>query len=177
MINAGLYSSATPQWYTPPKLARAIADFLGGIDLDPCAEPAKAIPATTHYVAPEQDGLALPWQLKPMETTRVFVNPPYGRTIGQWTAKALAHHRSHCETIMLLPARTDTAWFAPILRECPVCFLAGRLKFSGAANSAPFPSVLAYYGLRNEEFSVAFRQCGVVMWRAFSPDFPDPEDM
>lgn len=176
MVNAGLYSSATPQWYTPPDLARDIADFLGGIDLDPCAEPAQAIPASTHYVAPRQDGLALPWRLTEWEPTKVFVNPPYGRAISQWTEYALSHHRSQCEIILLLPARTDTAWFAPILRECSVCFLTGRLKFSGAVNSAPFPSALVYYGWRNEEFSVRFRKQGVVMWRAFSPNFPDPGD-
>ena len=52
------------------------------------------------------DGLSLPWH------GVVFVNPPYGRTLGPWVANA--HHEvqeGRAQTVVaLLPARPDTAY-------------------------------------------------------------------
>lgn len=48
---------------------------------------------------------------------------------------------------MLLPARTDTKWFHDyILGKAEIRFLKGRLKFGGANNSAPFPSMIVIFG-------------------------------
>lgn len=160
-INAGLMSSATPEWYTPSDLVEQIRAFLGVIDLDPCADPQRRIPAMTHY---QRGGLDLPWDVSfrtgyPSDTT-AFMNPPYGRTIGLWVAKALREPVG--EVVMLLPARTDTRWFQPILAETSVCFLKGRLHFSNAKNSAPFPSALAYRGHRHYAFADAFGRRGAI---------------
>lgn len=50
-------------------------------------------------------------------------------------------------TVMLLPARTDTQWFHDYIlnpkRE--IRFIRGRLKFGGAKNSAPFPSMVVVF--------------------------------
>jgi site-specific DNA-methyltransferase (adenine-specific) len=43
---------------------------------------------------------------------------------------------------MLLPARTDTAWFHDYAIKHKVTFIRGRLKFGGQIGSAPFPSIL-----------------------------------
>ena len=54
----------------------------------------------------------------------------------------------------LLPARTDTRWFHRHIYENPraeIRFVKGRLKFGGAANSAPFPSMIVIF--RTEEES------------------------
>lgn len=147
-------TSASAEWYTPPVWAERIAGFMGRIDLDPCARGSQAVPALRHETV---DGLAIVWRGK------VYANPEYGRKIGLWVEKGLNDPVD--EIVMLLPARTDTAWFQPLWNSCTLCFIRGRLKFSGSANSAPFPSVLAYRGNRHAEFVEAFWQYGTCAQR------------
>ena len=155
-INAGLMTSNTPEWYTPPALVADVTRFFGGITLDPCADPQCGVPAQTHYT---DYGLDRPW------FGSVYVNPPYGRTIGQWVAKARWEMAANIgiEIILLLPARTDTAWFQPLLDEATICFVKGRLHFSGAKAGAPFPSALVYLGPFTGSFAKEFAAWGHIV--------------
>ena len=130
MNKSVLFSSASVHHATPPDV-RAALDSEFGLDFDPC-------PLSE---SPEVDGLAVSWAGR-----RVFCNPPYGRGIGAWLAKA----READVAVFLLPARTDTAWWHEYaMKADEIRFLRGRLKFGGAKNSAPFPSVvLVYRGAR-----------------------------
>ena len=49
--------------------------------------------------------------------------------------------------MFLIPARTDTRWFHEIVlpHAAEIRFVKGRLKFGGAANSAPFPSIIVVF--------------------------------
>ncbi len=138
------FSSETGEHYTPTKILEPIVAFMGAIDLDPCANPGKTVPATTHYTK-EDDGLSQEWHGK------VFVNPPYGDAISAWIDKAIEEFMDGRaeEIVLLLPARTDTQWFAK-LRDCPICFVRGRITFVGNDSPAPFPSCLV---LMTEEAS------------------------
>lgn len=79
---------------------------------------------------------------------RVFCNPPYGREIKEWVKKA---SESDAVTVMLLPARTDTAWFHDyIYNKHKIDFFRGRLKFGDSKNSAPFPSMLVTFHNRGK---------------------------
>lgn len=60
--------------YTPDWVLDIAVKLLGSIDLDPCADPLKRVPATNHYTK-EQDGLNSAW------AGRVFLNPPYSGAI------------------------------------------------------------------------------------------------
>lgn len=46
---------------------------------------------------------------------------------------------------MLLPARTDTAWWWDWCMQGQIRFIRGRLKFGGCKNSAPFPSAIVIF--------------------------------
>jgi len=157
-MNAALLSSQSVEWYTPADLASEIGAFFGdALALDPCADPHDAIPAAQHE---HGDGLAIPWQ-----ASSVFVNPPYRRNVtGRWVYKALAEHSAGraTEIVMLLPARTDTHWFTPLYAHV-ICFIRGRLHFSGATSGAPFPSALVYMGPRRAAFTRAFAHRGAVI--------------
>lgn len=80
-----------------------------------------------------------------------FVNPPYGRHIGDWVAKAYQESiRDDTRSIvMLIPARTDTRyWHKYIFPHADIKFLKGRLKFEVdgvAGGSAPFPSAIVVF--------------------------------
>lgn len=136
------FSSKSPEWYTPPHIIESVVEVLGEIDLDPCADDLRGIPAARHFTK-EDDGLSAgnPWR------GRVYMNPPYGKAIGGWVSKLAAEHErgNVPEAVALVPSRTDTEWFSR-LRHYPRCFIRGRLRFSGHENSAPFPSATFYLG-------------------------------
>lgn len=133
------FSSETDKWATP-------IDFFNTLDeefhftLDPCCLPSSA--KCDNYYTEEDDGLSQPWH------GRVFMNPPYGRVIGHWIKKASDEVAcGNAEIVVcLLPARTDTRWFHDyIYNKAETRFIKGRLKFGGAKNSAPFPSMVVIF--------------------------------
>ena len=130
------FSSEDHTWETPQ-------DFFDEINkefnftLDPCClkETAKC----AKYYTPEDDGLIQSW-----DNEIVFCNPPYGRVIKDWIKKATEQVGG--VVVLLIPSRTDTRYFHDYLYQkenVELRFLKGRLKFGGAKNSAPFPSLLA----------------------------------
>ena len=154
-LRPALMSSDSIEWYTPPHIRDAVVAALGGIvDLDPCADPGKTFPATTHYTE-EDNGLARPW------LGRVYMNPPYGRTIRRWTTKLTdeLHNGYVLEAVALLPIRPDTKWYHE-LDPVVTCAIRGRLRFSGYKGSAPFASGALYFGNNPEQFVEAFQDLG-----------------
>lgn len=77
----------------------------------------------------------------------VFCNPPYGRELPKWVKKC--HDEAMADAIavvMLIPSRTDTAWFHNyIYGKAEIRFIKGRLKFGNSKNSAPFPSMIVIF--------------------------------
>jgi phage N-6-adenine-methyltransferase len=153
-LRPGLMTSDSVEWYTPAPILGAVLATLGAIDLDPCADPEKTVPATRHYTE-DDNGLGHTWE------GRVYMNPPYGRTIIAWTTKLRdeLHRGWVTEAVALLPARVDTRWWQE-LAPPEVCFIRGRIQFSGYEQSAPFPSAAAYFGGHPEAFQSAFRGLG-----------------
>jgi site-specific DNA-methyltransferase (adenine-specific) len=132
-----LFSRAQDTWRTPRELYAALEEEFGPFTLDPCPLDTSATAGASLW---GKDGLQLDWR-----GHRLFLNPPYGRGIGQWLAKAQDAELA----VVLLPARTDTQWFhvfGPLAAE--IRFLRGRLRFGDARSGAPFPSVLLIYRKR-----------------------------
>ena len=148
------FSSDSPEWHTPPEVVAKVVRVLGEIDVDPCADMNRTIPATTHYTK-DEDGLSVEWG------GRVYMNPPYGGEVRRWVDKLVLEYSSRVvvEAIALVPSRTDTGWFRA-LRDYPRCFVSGRLKFSGSENSAPFPSMVVYLGPNPDSFAEVFGDLG-----------------
>jgi site-specific DNA-methyltransferase (adenine-specific) len=128
-----LFSSKSNNWETPQDFFDKINDEFH-FTLDVCATEQNT--KCTNYYTVEQDGLAQPW------TGVVWCNPPYGKAVKRWCKKAA---EANCTVVMLLPARTDTAWFHDyIYGKAELRFIRSRLKF-GNADRAPFPSMLAIF--------------------------------
>lgn len=92
-----------------------------------------------------QDGLNQKWC---RTASRFWMNPPYGREIGKWVKKASEESEHDCTIVALLPARTDTKYFHEYIYNKPnveIRFIKGRLKFGGAKNAAPFPSMVVIF--------------------------------
>ena len=134
------FSSVTDEWATPPEFVDRLAVEVGGFDLDPCCLPSSA-KAPTFYT-PETDGLASPL------FGRVWLNPPYGRTIGAWTSRAREAVESGAADLVvgLLPARTDTEWWhRDVLPAAEVRLVRGRIRLGTATTGAPFPSAVVFW--------------------------------
>lgn len=142
MINKSVYmSSNSNEWETPQDFFNAL-DEIYHFRLDAAAS------AENHkcpvYFDEEKDALALPWT----GYGPVWVNPPYGRQIDKWVAKAAEESKSGATIVMLIPARTETRYWHDYIFGNPnaqVTFIRGRLKFSNAKASAPFPSAVVVF--------------------------------
>ena len=152
------FSSESNEWTTPKTIVDRTIHLLGSIDLDPCSNSyiTPNIPATKHYTI-DDDGLSEFWH------GRVYMNPPYGEEIGNWTEKLRTEYEEGRTTqgIALIPSRTDTEWFRG-MDTFPRCNIWGRLKFSEYGNSAPFPSVVIYLGNNITGFIEIFCDIGSV---------------
>ena len=73
------FSSKTPEWATPKALF-ADLDNEFHFTLDPAATKQNA--KCKKFYTIKEDGLSQSWVGE-----RVFVNPPYGRVIGEWVEK------------------------------------------------------------------------------------------
>jgi site-specific DNA-methyltransferase (adenine-specific) len=155
---APLMSSVKQDWLTPEEVLTSVRLF-DHIVLDPATGPDNPVGAD-HYFTVEDDGLAKSWG-----DGLVFVNPPYGRELPKWVRKARQEADKGCEIIMLIPARPDTkAWQEHIFPTAgSICFWAGRIRFVGAKDPAPFPSALIYWGPREQQFASYFRHLGFVV--------------
>ena len=156
--NPVLYSSNSDEWYTPKEIIKRVLWVLGEIDLDPCSNSKTEpyVPAKIYYTA-EDDGLSKRW------SGRVYMNPPYGREIADWITHFISEYERGeiSEAIVLVPSRTDTAWFRK-LRNFPRCFIWGRLSFSDNGAGAPFPSMAVYIGDNIDKFIGGFEDIGDV---------------
>lgn len=119
-----VFSSLSPHWATPKAVYEQL-DKEFRFTLDPCPL--------------DGDGLAF---LRSWAAERVYCNPPYGNGVSKWLARA----REAELAVYLLPARTDTKWFHDYcLQADEIRFIKGRLRFGGATENAPFPSMVVVF--------------------------------
>ncbi len=140
-INPGLFTSEKDDWETPHDLFEELNNEFS-FDLDVCASIHNT--KCKKYYTKEDDGLSKIWY------GTCWMNPPYGRKISKWVEKAYNTALQGTGTVVcLLPSRTDTKWWHNFCMKGEIRFLKGRLKFVGAKNSAPFPSVIVIFRSSN----------------------------
>ena len=140
-----MFSSAKQTWTTPPSLFDSLhAEFHFTRDLA-ATEDCYTARVIGAYWAPKDNALAKNW-----EGETGWLNPPYGRELPAWIAKAaeeVASAKKETTIVLLIPARPDTAiWQDVILRSArEVRFVRGRLRFGGGEMPAPFPSAIVVF--------------------------------
>ena len=150
MLNKGLMSSESNEWYTPKYIVDFLEGKYGKITLDPCASEQTKI-GILNYTKKE-DGLTKEWK-----EDFVFVNPPYGREISKWVKKSYEEHKKYNNKIaLLIPARPDTTYWHDYIfpNYKTIYFIKGRIKFLSSQKeslSAPFPSVLIVFDKDGEK--------------------------
>jgi len=164
MINKGLFTSNTPEWETPQ-------DFFDELDkefnfqFDVCATKENA--KVGRFWNKDEDGLKQDWS---KVSGWKWMNPPYGepeqpckKVCKKKKCVKRGHHNNEYipgiidfvkkaneegNVVALLPSRTDPKWFHNYIYKKPnteIRFIKGRLKFGGAKNSAPFPSMIVIF--------------------------------
>lgn len=153
-----LFSSEKDNWETPDDFFAAMEQLFGKFDFDAAADNGNYKCET--YLSPDlnHDGLEINWSTQITSKPRgkqllAWLNPPYGRGItGKWVEKAYKESQKGVQTVLLLPARTDTKWYKLCHEKAAeIYFITGRLKFKGAKHSAPFPSMVVVFRKDNME--------------------------
>lgn len=126
----------TDDWSTPQDTFDVLNKEFN-FTLDVCATQDNT--KCDKFYSPEQDGLSQEWR------GVCWMNPPYGRQIKFWMAKAYTSSLEGATVVCLVPARTDTAWWHDYATKGEIRFLRGRLKFGGSKNGAPFPSAVVVF--------------------------------
>jgi site-specific DNA-methyltransferase (adenine-specific) len=152
MNSALMFSKASDEWATPDDFYAGIFHEFGcTVDAAATTENSKCDlwygPGSEFW----PDALTTDWSQNRDQTH--WCNPPYSKC-RQFVAKAAEERRKGVETVMLLPARTDTRWFHEHLWDSTthrpqtgieIRLLKGRLKFGDGKNSAPFPSMVVVF--------------------------------
>ncbi len=131
------------RWLTPAPIVAALGDF----DLDPCRAPGHVLAKRTLLLEDGADGLVDEWG--PAWSTRVWLNPPYGKQTEPFLRRLADHGRGTA----LIFARTETSMFFEQVwaRAHGILFLRGRISFLDsegvkAKANAGAPSCLVAYG-------------------------------
>lgn len=137
-------SSEKTDWETPQAFFAHLNQTYD-FTLDAAASAANA--QCAFYYTESDNALELPW------LGRVWCNPPYGRyEAPKWVKKAFEEAQEpYCQyVVMLLPARTDTAWWHDyVMKSSAIMLVRGRLRFVGAKDVAPYPSAVVVFGRLN----------------------------
>lgn len=146
------FSTGKDNWETPDELftnLAALYDFV----LDAAAnETNHKCPVWFGPGGVVEDALTADWTHYLAEGD-IWLNPPYSRGLqSKFVIKAVKERDRALQTgaegqvVCLLPARTDTKLFHEVvLPHGKVTFLKGRVKFKGAAQGAPFPSMIVVF--------------------------------
>jgi site-specific DNA-methyltransferase (adenine-specific) len=132
--NAARWHGENGDWETPSEVYEPLdAEF--HFTLDPCAYPTTA--KCARFFTVEDDGLRQSWAGE-----RVFMNPPYGKGMADWTAKAAT---SGALVVGLLPAQVDSLWWHRdvLAAGAEVRYIRGRVRFKvGDGYNSPFTPIL-----------------------------------
>jgi site-specific DNA-methyltransferase (adenine-specific) len=146
MIDKVLFSSANDNWATPQSVFEPLnAEF--AFTLDPCCHVHTA--KCAKYFTAKDDGLRMSWHGE-----KVFMNPPYGKSISLWMKKAYEEAQAGATVVCLVPARTDTKWWHEYsMKSNEIRFCKGRIRFIaandnevlGEKETATFPSAVVIF--------------------------------
>jgi hypothetical protein len=156
----------TVEWYTPTHLVEKVVAVLGQIDLDPCSNRQKSIPAKLHYRKGD-NGLKKQWH------GSVFMNPPWGAALQVWATKFLTEwNAGHItEAITLTPAQPiNRKWFSRFFIGQAAVFITGSVHFWNSKTDDnnpgwPFPIVVQYLGKDEKKFIEEFKDLGIIVQR------------
>jgi phage N-6-adenine-methyltransferase len=156
--------AASDTWNTPREIVELARAVMGGIDTDPATnDAAQAVVRAAVWYTEADNGLAQEWP------GNVWCNPPYSRgLIGPFVAKLLAEvdaGRTE-QAVVLVNARTGSAWFQALAARAARCDVRKRVRFwrtdKPKGSVGRCDSVAFYIGPHTKRFVAAFSALGNV---------------
>jgi len=142
VLSRAFFASANDNWETPQELFDVL-DQEFSFTLDVCADSRNF--KCDRYYDRRENGLLQDWAGEVC-----WMNPPYSR-VAAWVEKACLASTKGALVAGLVPARTDTRWWADhVMRAAEIRLIVGRLRFGNAQNNAPFPSAVVVFDGRSK---------------------------
>lgn len=138
-MNKVMFSSKYHDWETPQEFFDEL-DKEFHFEIDVCATSSNT--KCDQYYSPKSDSLNQAW------LGVCWMNPPYGRGIGEWLKKAYESSLAGSTIVCLIPSRTDTKWWHDYVMQGDIRFIKGRLKFKRngkESNNCPFPCAVVIF--------------------------------
>jgi site-specific DNA-methyltransferase (adenine-specific) len=135
MANAPYMPQSKSQEYQTPDWLFAALDKEFYFTLDAAASDSNAL--CEKYYTKEANGLVVSWGLE-----SVYINPPYEvKTLTAFAKKAYEEARADCCTtvVMLVPVKSDQAWWHDYALKSEIRYIKGRIKFKGQKGTFPGP--------------------------------------
>ena len=137
-----LFSSKRQDWATPWPLFHEV-DKEFEFTLDAAASPHNA--KCERFLTKDDDALSQDWTLHAGAGT-VWLNPPYGRSIGKWIQKAYQTSLDGNPVVCLTFCRPDTQWWHRYaMKAAEIRLIEGRVSFGENSGPAPAPSCLLIF--------------------------------
>lgn len=164
-----LVSSESVDWYTPPEYVEMARAVLGEIDLDPASSvTAQICVRAKSFYTVDDDGLKLGW------FGNVFLNPPYGKTLGKsnqdvWSRRMVtAYESGEIESgILLVNSTHGYKWYEELWVHFPSCLVRERIRFmrpdGSAGGQAKRGQTFVYFGKNMAQFSSVFGCIGRIV--------------
>lgn len=107
-----------------------------------------------RYLTKEEDGLSRSWRGE-----RVWCNPPHdAASLHAWVRKAYEETRAdHTYACVLVPAKTDQAWWHDYALKAQRHFVKGRVQFEGCTHGDMKSIIVLVFGrgIRKTAHSIA----------------------
>lgn len=149
--------------YTPDEILNLAVKVLNGIDLDPCADPKKRVPALNHFTK-KDNGLDKPWKGK------VFLNPPFSDS-GVWLKHLALYYEAERVTaalalIPVLALGNSSAQYILKMHSSALAILSRRISFLDSSykllpGQLPYSCALIYLGRETDRFLTLSSEFGV----------------
>jgi site-specific DNA-methyltransferase (adenine-specific) len=144
--------SASVDWRTPQSLFDPLHEEFD-FTIDAAASQANAM--LPRYWTEETDAITQPWRGE-----RIWCNPPYGvRALTDFSAKAwLSSRNPGTVAVLLVPVKSDQAWWHSYAMRVEIRFIVGRVHFNGAPSSFPGPLALLVFEADREPRYISWPQ-------------------
>jgi len=136
------FRTENQSWETPHELFDLLnKEFNFDIDLSASKKNTKC----KKFISKKEDALNMSWN------GCGWLNPPYGgsskNSLKNWVKKSFGESRKKgCTVVMLIPARTNTAWWHTYcMRAKEVRLIKGRPKFKGCIHGLPQPLAIIVF--------------------------------
>lgn len=144
-IDKNAFNSKSQEYETPKDIFEPLQEEFN-MKLDVCATEHNA--KCENYFTKEQDGLTKDWN----SFGNFWMNPPFGRALKKWVAKAFEESQKGVIGVCILPVRSNTLWWHKYIIDTKqeVRFLKGEIKFSDCKRGLWLPFAIVIFRVRRE---------------------------